>query len=96
MQALEMTPDTAAIIQQFAAAVAQHIKPSIPVDVDLWNIETVAMYMKRSPKSVRERLACLPTFPKAIRLPSGGERGGQPLYRASEVMDWVSKFQDKN
>jgi membrane-bound lytic murein transglycosylase MltF len=94
MQTLEITPDT--IIKQLAAAVAQHIKPSIPVDLDLWDIETVATYMKRSPKSVRERLACLPDFPKAIRLPSGGDRGGQPLYRATEVMNWVSKFQDKN
>jgi hypothetical protein len=42
---------------------------------------------------VRNRIVCLPDFPKAIRLPTAS---GPRLYRAAEVLAWASKYQDKD
>ena len=82
------------LIERLAAAVAEHVKPEIPVEIALWDLPTVAAYFKRSSQMVRTTLACLPSFPKAIRLPSAGK--AQPLYKASEIIDWAQKYRDKN
>ena len=84
------------LIQQMAAAVAQHLQPAIPVNVDLWDVATIARVLKRSESQVRNRLICLPDFPKAIRLPVEGGGRGKPLYRANEVLDWTRKYQDRH
>lgn len=84
------------LIQQMAAAVAQHLQPAIPVHVDLWDVATIARVLKRSESQVRNRLICLPDFPKAIRLPVDGGGRGKPLYRANEVLDWTRKYQDRH
>jgi hypothetical protein len=84
------------LIQQMAAAVAQHLQPAIPVSVDLWDVATIARVLKRSESQVRNRLICLPDFPKAIRLPVEGGGRGKPLYRANEVLDWTRKYQDRH
>lgn len=84
------------LIQQMAAAVAQHLQPAIPVNVDLWDVATIARVLKRSESQVRNRLICLPDFPKAIRLPVDGGGRGKPLYRANEVLDWTRKYQDRH
>jgi hypothetical protein len=84
------------LINRLAAAVAKQIRPSIPLEVDLWDISTIAAYLKRSEAQVRERMACLPDFPKAIRLPSSTGSRGQALYRAKDVLDWTAKYQDKH
>lgn len=68
----------------------------IPVDVDLWDVKTIASYMKRNAQVVRERITSLPDFPAAIRLPSNGPRGGYPLWKATEVMAWVQRYKDTN
>jgi hypothetical protein len=52
--------------------------------------------LKRSAAQVRERMACLSDFPKAIRLPSSTGGLGQALYRAAEVIAWARKYQDKH
>jgi hypothetical protein len=83
------------LINRLAAALAQYIPPPIPLQVDLWDIRTIAAYLKRSESQVRERMACLPDFPKAIRLPSTTGHRGQALYRAIEVIAWTMKYQDK-
>jgi hypothetical protein len=83
-------------IQKLAAALAAHLQPQIPVSIDLWDVAMIARVLKRSETQVRNRLTCLPDFPKAIRLPVAGGGRGQPLYRATEVLKWVSKYQDKN
>jgi len=44
------------------------MRPSIPLTVDLWDIVTVAQYVKRDTKLTQERIVVLPDFPKAIRL----------------------------
>jgi hypothetical protein len=84
------------LIQQMAAAVAQYLQPAIPVNVDLWDVATIARVLKRSESQVRNRLICLPDFPKAIRLPVEGGGRGKPLYRANEVLEWTRKYQDRH
>jgi hypothetical protein len=86
----------AELIQQMAAAVAQHLQPAIPVSVDLWDVATIARVLKRSESQVRNRLICLPDFPKAIRLPVEGGGRGKPLYRANEVLEWTRRYQERN
>jgi len=84
------------LIAQLAAELARQMRPPIPVEIDLWDIATIAAYLKRSESVVRERMACLPSFPKAIRLPSTKTAKGQALYKAREVIQWAAGYQDKN
>jgi len=50
--------------------------------------------LHRDPQSVRERIACLPSFPRAIRVPTKAGRS-HPLYRAKEVIAWVQSHQER-
>lgn len=81
-------------IEKLAESVAKYIRPAIPLSIDLWDMSMVASYFKRDPQVVRQTIACLPSFPKAIRLPSKGK--AQPLYNASEVIEWAQKHREKN
>ena len=83
------------LIERLANAVAKHITPPMPIEIDLWDTATIATYLKRSPGVVRECMACLPSFPKAIRLPTKGGTA-QPLYNASEVIKWAQSYREKN
>jgi len=67
----------------------------LPIEIDLWNIATIEMHLECSESVVRERMAFLPNFTKAIRLPSIRSTGGQALYRARDVIQWAVKYQDK-
>jgi hypothetical protein len=84
------------LIKQLIEALGGLTKPAIPVEIDLWDTATVAAYLKRSDAVVRERIACLPDFPKAIRPPSSRAERGRPLYEAKEVIAWAKKYKDKN
>ena len=84
------------LIIRLAAELAKQLKPALPIEIDLWDIATIAIYLKRSESVVRERMACLPDFPKAIRLPSTRSGRGHALYRAKEVVRWAARYQDKN
>jgi prophage regulatory protein len=84
------------LIQKLAAALAAQLQLPIPVSIDLWDVAMIARVLKRSETQVRNSLICLPDVPKAIRLPVAGSGRGQPLYRASEVLAWVGKYQDKS
>jgi hypothetical protein len=85
------------LINQLAAAINNLARPAIPIEIDLWDIATIAAYFKRSEDQVRQRMACLPDFPKAIRPPSkSSAKGGQALYPALEVIAWAKKYRDKN
>jgi hypothetical protein len=84
------------LIVRLAAELAKQLRPALPIEIDLWDIATIATYLKRSESVVRERMACLPDFPKAIRLPSTRSMRGQALYRAREVIQWAAQYQDKN
>jgi len=82
-----------ALIEKLAAALAAQLPQPIPIEIDLWDVATIARLLKRNESQVRNRLVCLPDFPKAIRLPTAA---GPRLYRAAEVLAWVSKYQDKD
>lgn len=84
------------LIARLASELAKQLRPALPIEIDLWDIATIATYLKRSESVVRERMACLPDFPKAIRLPSTRSARGQALYRAKEVIQWAAKYQDRN
>ena len=92
---MQATLDTN-IIDLLAAAVAKQVRPAIPIEIALWDIATIAAYLNRGEAQVRERMACLPDFPKAIRLPSTTASRGQALYKAKEVIAWAAGYQDRN
>lgn len=84
------------MLERLAAAIAANLvklRPAVPLEVQLWDVETIAAYLKRSPASTRDRIVCLPDFPKVIRLP--GEKPGQrsrPLWKAIEVIQWAEGY----
>lgn len=82
------------LLDKLANALAERLKPALPVSIDLWDVATVAQFLKRDPSVVRERITCLPDFPKAIRLPSTRGRG-HPLYKAAEVIEWAESYREK-
>jgi hypothetical protein len=84
------------LIARLAAELVKQLRPAPTVEIDLWDIATIATYLKRSELVVRERIACLPDFPKAIRLPSTRTARGQALYRAKEIIQWANRYQDNN
>jgi hypothetical protein len=90
------TPNDSDLIIRLAAELAKQLKPALPVEIDFWDIAMIATYLKRIESVVRERMACLPDFPKAIRLPSTRTVRGQALYRAKEVFYSAAQYQDKN
>jgi hypothetical protein len=82
------------LIERLAAAVADRVKPTFSQEVELWDMEIVAQYLRRNIATVRKQYACLPSFPKAIRLPATGT--AQALYNASEVIVWAQRHKEKN
>jgi len=82
-----------ALVEKLAVALAAQLPPPIPIEIDLWDVATIARLLKRNESQVRNRIVCLPDFPKAIRLPA---TGGARLYRAAEVLAWIGKYQDKD
>jgi hypothetical protein len=76
-------------LDQIATALAAKIVPSYPVEIDIWGAKEVAGFLKVSPQQVLTRYACLPDFPKTIRLPSSGQGKGHPRWRAKEVIHWA-------
>ncbi len=57
----------------------------------LWRDEDVAEYLGVSMDTVRRKLLCKSTFPKAIQLPTGGTRGAHRRWVPAEVKKWVLK-----
>jgi hypothetical protein len=68
-------------------------KPAIPIEVALWSGDDIATYLRRDKRTVMEKLACLPDFPKAIKLPSASGGKGWPLWVAKEVIAWAKGYQ---
>jgi len=88
------------LIERIAAAVADHVRPALPVSVALWDVDRIAEFLVRSPKVVRERIVTLPDFPKAIRIPSVQSGGSaparaQPRWKALEVLAWAESYRDQ-
>ncbi|MFZ6767814.1 hypothetical protein ACO0LM_12090 [Undibacterium sp. Di26W] len=83
------------IIDQLAECLANKVAARIPVDIALWDIKTCADYLNLSVTSFRQRFACLPDFPGAVRLPSPSGQKAHPLYEAQEVIAWAMKYKEK-
>lgn len=83
------------MFEKLAEAINKISRPTIPLQIDLWDFATIGQYLKRDPQVVRERIAVLPDFPKAIRLPALKGRA-HPLYKAAEVIAWAEKYRERH
>lgn len=81
-------------IEEFARKIAEAVRPTLPVEIDLWDVKTIAAYLKRDTAVVRERIVCLPSFPAAIRLPNIKGQRMHPLWKASEVIAWAESHRE--
>ena len=82
-----MSQDLEQLGAKLDAILALLEQPAVPLADRLWDHGDVARYFRRNPQVVRESITCVPSFPKAIRLPSKGR--AQPLYKAGEVIAWA-------
>ena len=64
-------------------------RPVIPVAVDIWDVATIAAYMKTSYRNVREKIIKQPSFPKQVNLLEEGR--SHPRFLAREVIAWAEK-----
>lgn len=71
------------------------VRMAIPVEIDLWDAQSVGAYLKVEKEQVLARYAPLPDFPNAIRLPSPTGGRGRPRWKAREVVAWAEKYQEK-
>jgi hypothetical protein len=79
--------------KEILAAILQKLsEKSIPLEVDLWDTEHIAAYLKYSYSTVRDKILPLPSFPKpiCIRTANGA---GLPRYKAREVIKWAEALQ---
>ncbi len=65
-------------------------RQDVPFDARLWTASDIGVYCDVSHRTVAERWAPRPDFPRAVRV-----AGGHPRWYASEVIEWVAGFQDK-
>ena len=81
------------VIDRLANVLANFAKPTFPLDVALWDTETVAEYFGMAhASSARRSITCQPSFPKAVR----ADKNARPLYFASEVIEWAKSRKEKN
>lgn len=73
--------DIVAKLDELIAAVKAS---QLPLDAQLWSAEQIGEYLGVSARTVAERYAVHPRFPKA-RKPGGGH----PRWVAAEVIDWA-------
>lgn len=83
------------LIDKLARAIAANMPAAIPIDVALWSSEDCAAYLRISKSSFSQRIACLPGFPQAIRLPRADGRATHPRWKALEVIEWAEKYQER-
>lgn len=82
-------------LSQLANLLVARLKTASLMDLTLWTTENVAVYLNCSARQVADRFSKLQSFPRAIRLPTKDGHTGQPRYKASEVIAWAEKHQDK-
>ncbi|AOJ70783.1 MULTISPECIES: hypothetical protein [Burkholderia] len=83
----------AELIERLIQELDKRIKPAIPLEIALWSTKEIGVYLQRPAQVVRERIATLPGFPEAIRLPSCDGGRGFPRWKAAEVVAWVESHQ---
>jgi hypothetical protein len=64
-------------------------RPTIPLDVALWDADAVAAYLSVDRRYVLERLAVRSDWPRTIRLTDGPK--GSARWRAREVIAWAQR-----
>jgi hypothetical protein len=86
-----MTDDEKEILKAILQKLTER---SIPIEVDLWDTEHIAAYLKYSYSTVRDKILPLPSFPRpiSIRTVNGA---GLPRYKAREVIQWAESLQEK-
>ena len=86
-------------LAELARAISEHIqiRTTFPIEIQAWNAQTCADFMSVSVNHFKTRIACLPGFPKPVRLPTKKEKGiGQPRWNAKEVINWFYSFKKSN
>lgn len=83
------------LIVAIARAVAANMPPQIPIDVALWSVADCAAYLRISESSFYQRVACMPGFPQAIRIPRLDGSRGHPRWKAREVIEWAEGHQER-
>ena len=87
------------VIDQLAKAIAERVRPEIPLSIALWDAGMIAAYLTVSRRKVLEHYAAMPGFPQAIRLPSGRPSGksvkSHPRWKAEEIIGWAEKLQER-
>lgn len=79
--------------RELLAAILQKLSErTLPVEVDLWDTEHIARYLKRSYTTVRDKIIVRPDFPRPIKISPNQERS-HPLYKAREVVQWAESLQ---
>lgn len=73
-------------LEHMTDAIIKALRTQVPIEVDLWGPDEIAAYLKVSRRTVAERYAARPDFPKCYRLP--GEKG-QLRWKAKEIMAWA-------
>lgn len=85
-------------LDEFAQKIADTLRQVVPLNEAMWDAADIGHYLRRSPQVVRERIACLPSFPRPVKLPSarnGKVTSGHPLWQAIEVINWVKSHREQ-
>jgi len=69
-------------------------KPN-PLDYTLWDADIIAEMIGQSPRYFKEYIVPAVGFPPAIRFPN--TKGGRttPRWKASDVVQWINKHQER-
>lgn len=78
---------------KLASAIAERLTPRVPFDRQLWDSEMCAEYFRMSVSNFMQSIACNPSFPKAIRVPSMRGKSSLPRWKAKEVIGWTEGYQ---
>lgn len=89
-----MSNELIARIDKLVDALTQPATPVIPVGIALWDTKTCATYFNMSEGAFRDRYACLPEFPPAIRLPTATGRKGHPQYESADVIRFARSYKE--
>ena len=77
------------IANKIADAIAS--RPVLPLNVQLWDADRVADYLNMTRRQFLQRIAPLPSFPKAIRIRAADEKTMNPRWKAREVIRWAER-----
>lgn len=91
-----MQPIDNELIDQLAQAIANYTAPVVPLHKELWTAEKCAAYFGMKTRYFYSHLACLPSFPKRIKLPIKGGVRSQARWIAQDIIDYAIKHKETN